>query len=805
MRFIQRAQPDDAAAAQIEGAGFSPLLAKLLSMRGVKDAQQAERFLKPDLADLYDPFLLNDMQKAVDRIRLAIESKQRIVVFGDYDVDGVTATAIMLSYLRSKGAQAGYYLPSRHGEGYGLNEASVRSLSGAYDLMITVDCGITCANEVRIAKECGMDVIVTDHHEPTDDLPDCPCVDPKLGYPFSGLCGAGVAGKLVQALGGIEALTPLLDLVSLGTIADIVPLVDENRILAYAGLAQINKKQRPGISALVEVSGLLGKEITAGHISFMIAPRINAGGRMGHSGRSVDMLLEQNRRAALDIAKELDESNRQRQAQEQEIFGQALALAQEVDLRSARCLVLAGDGWNPGVIGIVASRMVERFSRPVFLLSRDGDTCVGSGRSVPGVSLFQALDAMGELFIRYGGHDMAAGLTIHSDSIDAFRLRMQQVLEQYAPDLFLPSTLYDLDASVSQMTPALVEELDKLDPTGQGNPMPIFRLNDAQVDGLRTVGQNGAHLRMRIGDGAHSVNAVAFRMGEQQEQAQGNIDALVTPEVDSYAGDGSIRLLVRAFRPSRQSYRSVLEKNAPVLLRDTIAALSPQASTGFRVHLPMRDRAHLLEVAAGLMRQMPGGVLLLCALPETALELETWLEAEGLEALARKSMGGLTPLNGAQHALHCPLVFDSESLGGFRHIFLPDGLWAPSMGPQLQAASGGAILYAPSIPDAARGAIARCLPDVPAMRILYKILRARAAEVKRAASFGALLAIVEKQISVSPATLEITLQMLRDMDLATYTPQPFQLELTQNVQGKRDAQQTRTYLFYSTLAGGIAQ
>ena len=807
MRYVKRSKEKPEAAAALAEAGYPALLASVLAMRGVSDAASAEAFLSPTLDQMHDPFAMAGMERAVAAIRAAVAAKRRIVVFGDYDVDGVTATSVMLSHLRDMGADAGYYLPNRHGEGYGLSEKAVRSLSSAYSMMITVDCGITSIKETALAKELGMEMIVTDHHEPLDTLPDCVCVNPKLGYPFPDLCGAGVAGKLVEALGGRAALAKVIDLVGMGTIADIVPLLDENRVLAAEGLRMVNESMRPGISALAEVSGLLGKTLTSGHISFSIAPRINAGGRIGHSGKSVDMMLATDRAAALETARELDDLNRERQRQEQEILAEAVAQAEQEDLRSVRALVLCGDSWNPGVIGIVASRIVEKYHRPAFVLAREGDCFVGSGRSVPGVHLFQALNALPEgFFARYGGHEMAAGLTIRAERVGEFRRAIQQQLESLEPELFLHTAVYDIDASLSDIGLSLVRSLERLSPTGQANPMPILLMRDLEASCARLIGAEGAHLRFLLSDGkGNSMHATAFRCGGRVEDAQGPVDALVVPEIDTYSGTEQVRMIVRGFERAQCAFAAELESKHDALLCRSLLQIDCAAQKqGFRRHIPLRGEEHLRETLLGMLPQTLGGVLVLCALPQTAARMDEFLRESSCGVMVTRRLDALPDDPSAPHTLCCPMLPSGEALGHYRQILLPDGVWHNALAESLIKAAPDAVLYAPPVSDAVREAVRRVIPSLEEVRTLYRLLRSQAVRVKGLRSFDALCGMLPSP-QLAPAAIAVALSMMQEMELICYHQEPFSLSVVEGVQGKRDLTATPTYHFFHAFCGDEKQ
>ena len=401
--------------------GMPPALHRLLVRRGIRSAEEAERFLQPSVVDLNDPFRLNDMDRAVEAIRRALQSETPIVVYGDYDVDGVCASAILSEYLRSVGANVEVYLPSRHREGYGLNEDAVRTLARRCGLMVTVDCGITCADLIGLAESLGLECVVTDHHRPEEALPACPTVNPLLGdYPFPYLCGAGVAFQLVPALAGREAALRYIDLAALATVADVVSLTGENRAIVRLGLEAINRAPRPGLQALIETAGLVDREINAGNIAFQLAPRLNAGGRIGSAQRPMELLVETDPGRALRLAAELEGANDERRTLEQKILNDSLAQLQDFDFPGRRAIVLMGRDWNAGVIGLAASRLVERFHYPTILMASDGETCAGSCRSIEGVDIFEALTAVKGYFPRYGGHKQAAGFTIAEKDVPDF-------------------------------------------------------------------------------------------------------------------------------------------------------------------------------------------------------------------------------------------------------------------------------------------------------------------------------------------------------------------------------------------------
>ena len=527
--------------------GMNPTLHALLIQRGISSAEEARRFLNPDPAQLHDPMLLNRMAEAVARIRAAVNGGEPICVYGDYDVDGVSASALLSDYLRSLGAQAEVYLPSRHTEGYGLNEAAIRQIAGRNRLLVTVDCGVTSVELIELAKSLGLDCIVTDHHQPAAQLPDCPVVNPLLnGYPFPSLCGAGVAFKLVQALGGIDAAMRYVDIAALATVADVVPLMGENRVIVKLGLDRINRDPRPGIRALIDASGLSEKKISAGNIAFQLAPRLNAGGRIGSARRSYDLLLSPTAADARPIADELEEENRARKDIEQQILADAEKQLEGFDFPAHRALVIAGKDWNHGVIGLAASRLVEKYHYPTILMAESDGVLTGSCRSIPGVDIHAALTAVSRHLTRFGGHKQAAGLTLDADSLDDFRKDLDSWLfENIPPACYIPEEEYDMAVHFDELTETFVAGLDALQPTGFGNPAPVLRASPYVYE-QRAVGADGAHLKLLLSEYSVQRPGIFFRGGHLAGKLPRAVDALFTPKLNTFMGRTSVQVELKA-------------------------------------------------------------------------------------------------------------------------------------------------------------------------------------------------------------------------------------------------------------------
>ena len=532
-RAWQLKNADTAGESALLAAGYGPLLARVLACRGIAQPQAAAALLEEE-PPLSDPFLLKDMDKAVARIQQAIENGETIVIFGDYDVDGVSATAILYECLTNLGAQVRCKLPTREGGGYGLNRETLQKLADkGYKLIVTVDNGISAIEEADLAAELGIELVITDHHLPAQQLPKAVAVvDPKREddtSPFKDLCGAGVAFKLCAALEGCEdpaeLLEPFGELAALGTIADVMPLVGENRTLVKAGLRQLQQTDRPGFGALLEEVGLAGKPITAENISYAIAPRINAAGRMDNAVTALQLVLCEDPDRAEELAHKLNEINAHRQETEQQIFKAAEELLEQQPERlDDRIMLLWGRDWHPGVIGIVASRLVERTGRPVIVVTIDehGEG-KGSGRSVQGFNLHACIGSCADLLVRYGGHAMAAGLSVREENLPQLRRRLNEWAARECPVLHTPPLTCDVTIHLDRITVESVRHLDQLAPYGAENPTPVFLLQSAVVDGVYPVSE-GRHSRLRLRQGNSCLYAVWFGMpAEQLPYALGDV------------------------------------------------------------------------------------------------------------------------------------------------------------------------------------------------------------------------------------------------------------------------------------------
>ena len=587
--------------AELERAGLPPLCAAVLCARGVDTAPAASAFLAhgPDL--LHDPFLLRDMEKAVERISRAIREQETLAVYGDYDVDGITATCLLTQFLRTLGGQVVSYIPDRTEEGYGLNNHAIDALARqGVTLIVTVDCGITAAQEVEYARALGVDVVITDHHQCKEVLPQAVAVvDPRrpdCSYPFPDLAGVGVALKLALALTAPAQRPQVLldygELAAIGTVADVMLLQGENRALVHLGLERLADCSRPGLQALLREAGCpRGQVPTTVTIGYGLAPRINAAGRMEQAGTALELLLTQDPQRGQELAQELCQLNRLRQAIELEIFQHCDQLLTHTPALSAPVIVLAGEGWHQGVIGIVASRLAEKYACPAFMISLDGDKGKGSCRSFGGFNLFGALERCAPLLDSYGGHELAAGFSIRRDNIPAFRAALCQLVEEFAGHQPMESSL-DVDCEIphcSLLSPQDVESLSLLEPFGSGNPKPVFLLRSVCVLSHTDVG-GGRHLKLKLRRDGVVMDAIFFSANTAAcgiENGQ-RLDIAFTLQINQFRGNRTVQLQLCDLRPAPT--RSQLERS---LFRRLQAGetLSPWEAS---LMLPQRrDFAHL--------------------------------------------------------------------------------------------------------------------------------------------------------------------------------------------------------------------
>ncbi|MDK2798466.1 MAG: single-stranded-DNA-specific exonuclease [Clostridiales bacterium] len=536
---------------------ISPLVATIIANRGIQKYEDIKMFLKNDITHLHDPFLMKDMNKAVARIKRAIENKERITVYGDYDVDGVTSTAILVKYLLTCGAYVDYYIPDRINEGYGVNKYALEKIhTNGTTLMITVDSGITALEEVDYANKLGLDIIVTDHHECKEEIPNaCAVLNPKqndCNYPFKELAGVGVTFKLLQALAGKENFLALIndycDIVCLGTIADVVPLLGENRLIVSRGLKSMPYTNNLGLKSLIKVAGLEGKKISTGMVGFSIAPRVNAAGRIGSALRAVELFLTDDADIACKIAQELNEENKNRQETEAYILQEALEfIERDFDLNKQKVIVLSNKNWHHGVIGIVASRITEKFYRPSILIALEGEEGKGSGRSISGFNLFKALTECKDYLVSFGGHELAAGLSINKDKIPLFLRYINEYADiELSDDDLIPRIYIDCEIHVEHLTFDSIKQLEVLEPFGMGNASPVFAFCNTTISDIRTVGDS-KHLKLSVEKNGILIDAIGFNMGSYEEQfvVGDAVDIACSLGINSYNEQEKIQLIIK--------------------------------------------------------------------------------------------------------------------------------------------------------------------------------------------------------------------------------------------------------------------
>lgn len=740
--------------------GMSPVLHQLLIQRGISSAEEAETFLHPGAEQLNDPFLLSDMDLAAARIREAIDAGEAICIWGDYDVDGVSASAILYDYLSSEGAEVEVYLPSRHDEGYGLNEEGLRQVAQRANLLVTVDCGISSHDLIELAKELGLDCIVTDHHRPGEVLPECPVVNPLLNdYPFPYICGAGVAFKLVHALGGLDAAMERIDLAAIATVADVVSLTGENRAIVHLGLEKINTNPRPGIAALMESARIEPGQADSQSIAFRIAPRLNAGGRLGSARRSFELLTQDEPFLAIAQADELEQENARRQSIEREIRAQAETQLEGIDFSAHRILLVRGEGWNSGVIGLTASHLKEKYHYPVIALAEEDGMLVGSCRSIEGVDIFKTLSSAAELMEKFGGHSQAAGLTVKAENFDALWNALDNYLfENIAPETYMPSAAYDISASLDEFSEAFVRAMGALEPTGCGNPEPIFRTSVKIIES-RAIGAQGGHLRLICSENGARRTGIYFGAGELAGSLGEEAEILFTPQLNSWNGRTDVQLRLSALRETNTSARiaAANDREGPMLRRFLTELFYNRQNSCAR----SANTISMQELKARLAKGVQG----------------TWVLCGGLET-ARHILAGVDP---------CPLDLTIGELPGDVRAFNTLAVWPDRMG-EYPKGLRTLVLAGLPVPDALpEGAevfsLEGCafpaeeLPDVNQMREVYKAARNLSRRPVKVGDWEALAMLLSEESGLPPTCCHASILALADMKLVELTEKPFRMQL----------------------------
>ena len=559
MRWTLKPKPEPSKVDHLaEALNVDPFIATLLVQRGINTFDLARAFFRPNLSDLHDPLLMKDMDKAVDRIKKAIDSNSPILVYGDYDVDGTTSVAMMSTYLRSKTEAVATYIPDRYEEGYGISYKGIDfAHDNGFDLIIALDCGVKAVEKIAYAKEKGIDFIICDHHRPGTKLPDAIAVlDPKredCEYPYKELCGCGVGFKLIQALGaiygdGIDDLVPLLDLVATAIAADIVPITEENRVLAYFGLQVINSSPRPGIKAIVE--HVKKETLTITDVVFIIAPRINAAGRMKHGNHAVSLLTESDFSEAASIAEEIDQYNIDRKEADKQITVEAIDQIELNNEQDRITTVVYDPNWHKGVIGIVASRLIETYYRPTLVFTKSGDVLAASARSVKGFDIYKALEACSEHLIQFGGHKYAAGLTLAEENYEAFKEAFEKVVDEtWDSVLRTPEVMVDAEINLSTISPKFYRIISQFAPFGPGNMTPVFMTQNLKDTGYaKCVGEDQNHLKLTVTEhGDHKIGCIGFNLGKRIDLIMNrrSFKAVYTLDENHWNGHVNLQLKIK--------------------------------------------------------------------------------------------------------------------------------------------------------------------------------------------------------------------------------------------------------------------
>lgn len=533
---------------------INKLLATILSNRGIIEKEQIEKFLKPKRSDFYNPYGMPDMEITVNRIINAIENQEKTIIYGDYDVDGITSVTVLKSFLEERGLHVGVYIPNRLNEGYGLNKNAVKKIADeGYTLMITVDCGISAIEEVKYASELGIETLITDHHEPGEEIPKAlAVVDAKRKdntYQCRNLAGVGVVFKLIQAISiklGLEEKEYLkyLDIVCIGTISDIVPLTDENRVIVKLGLKLVQQTRNLGLKSILQATGY--NKIDSIAISFGVAPRINACGRMGHQEEALKLFLSKNANEANELTQKLNAYNKERQEIEKNIFTDAVEQIEKNNLQEKKTITLMGKNWHHGVIGIVSSKITEMYFKPSILLCEEGDIGKGSGRSIPGFDLYEALTKCQKSVDRFGGHAMAIGITIKKDKLEELKNEFEEIAQENHIEEIVPILKIDSQISLDEISKEMVESLKELEPFGEENKNPLFLFKNLKIDSIRALTE-GKHLKLTVKENKNIVNAIGFNIGELANEYKigDKVDIVGNLEMNTFNGVDNIQINIK--------------------------------------------------------------------------------------------------------------------------------------------------------------------------------------------------------------------------------------------------------------------
>ncbi len=746
-------------------AGVSDVLAALLHARGAHDAASMEAFLNPCDAPLLDPYVINDMDKAVSRIREAISNHERICVYGDYDADGVCATSILFLCLKKLGAEVCFHIPNRHSEGYGMNCDAVKKLADDnVKLIITVDNGVKSVEETKLASSLNMDVIVTDHHRCGDSMPKCTalvctaipeslCMDLEL-------CGAGIALKLAQALTGFEPEEDQLVLAGLATVADVVPLLGENRSLVAHAIRIVNKGGGPvGLRALMEAAN--AKRADARTFAYLLAPRLNAAGRLDDATLSVELLTSADEDHARGIAQQLDALNARRKKEEQSIMELACEMAEGISLTTRRGIILKSDTWNSGVVGIAAARIAERYYRPTVLFSERDGLLTGSARSILGVDLHAALKRCESLFVRFGGHAYAAGVTMEAKNLAAFEEAFEEALRETADDSsFLPKKSYELEIPFREVSLKLAKEIERLEPFGEGNAEPLFRVDNIRIRNLKRIGNEGAHLSLTAEYEGAYANAVGFFMGDKFSLAldADKADILFTPKSDAFFGEPALKLHLSELRPSRiENAETYIEARSDKFIDAISRNVRYNKNCGFRVQVV----SNAFETAANEAVKHFAGVAALCFTPKGAAHFLRFLHERDL--LDRFDARFITPDKSAcaYHTLLLAPDLTQSDLSRYQSIVVCDSPLFTGMLARLNELAPSANIYvAPPVVEDVEQLLTSVRLDRGFMAKVFRAFKATdRAFYNRSAALDALSSATGERRSKCSLALDVMLEL----------------------------------------------
>lgn len=764
---------------------ITKLTSKVMFNRGIINIDNADNFLNPNIEDFLDPFLLKDMDVAVDRIIKAIHKDESVWIYGDYDVDGVTSTSILIIFLESLCNKLEYYIPNRMSEGYGLNNEAIDYIkSRGGQLIISVDCGINSFAVAEYCESIGIDLIITDHHTCEKELPQAVAViNPNRidsEYSFNKLAGVGVALKLIQALAlklntKID-YTKILPIVAIGTVADVVPLTEENRIIVKNGLNMIKHTDNPGVCALLEITGLVNKEVTSGHIGFVIGPRINAVGRIGMAKYAVQLFTTKSYKEAVYFAKMLDEENKKRQNIEAEILEEAERLIhKEINLEKDKVLVIASENWHSGVIGIVCSRITEKYHRPSVLISIDGYEGRGSARSISNFNLYENLSKCKDLFVRFGGHKQAAGLTIKKDDIEEFRKRINDIADQVLDDIdLIPQTIVDAEIDVEEIILKSANELKALEPFGIDNPSPSFLFRNASIKAIRLIGKDGKHLKLSVEKDGHSVDCVGFGFGNYFKVLKigQKIDLVVSIDINDFLGQQSVQLIIKDIIISYEEKLTKSDEYMDSLLNIFESFHSKQELCLNKVTLQNLNEDERINYTINAIKQ-DDNILIIANNIFNLVKLLNRIQYEGRDFIKRMSISFSTPVEQKSCDIIINPILSHLNINKYEKIILYDMCLTKNYLMDIIDCFKHATLQILAIEkdfENNKFLIEELMPKIDEIRLVYKSFIRRREEFLKIEIDKYLISLaIKTDVDISRFRFKIILEILKKVELLDYS------------------------------------